>query len=173
MTKKTLPIDSISQVLDAIDGTAGIGKTLFESISRLTPAVSVELIIKSQDQQSSLLTWRDDELYGPGWHVPGGVVRFKETLTSRVDKVLKHEIGVSASKIEGPIGFHEIFNNQRDIRGHFISFVFLVELIGAPPEKYRAKDCTPKSGCWQWFAKCPHNLISNQKVLAGYIDNGR
>ena len=125
MTKKTQPIDSISQVLDAIDGSAGIGKTLFESISRLTPAVSVELIIKSQDQQSSLLTWRDDELYGPGWHVPGGVVRFKETLTSRVDKVLKHEIGVSASKIEGPIGFHEIFNNQRDIRGHFISFVFL------------------------------------------------
>lgn len=173
MTKKTLPIDGISQVLDTIDGTAGVGKTLFESISRLTPAISVELIIKSQDQKSSLLTWRDDEFYGPGWHVPGGVVRFKETLTSRVDKVLNHEIGVPASKIEGPIGFHEIFNNQRDIRGHFISFVFLVELIGAPPEKYRAKKCTPKSGCWQWFAKCPHNLISNQKVLAGYIDNGK
>ena len=173
MTKKTRPIDSISRVLDGIDGTAGIGKTLFESISRLTPAVSVELIIKSQDQQSSLLTWRDDELYGPGWHVPGGVVRFKETLISRVDKVLKHEIGVSASKIEGPIGFHEIFNNKRDIRGHFVSFVFLVELIGAPPEEHRAKESTPKSGCWRWFAKSPHNLISNQKILAGYIDNDK
>ena len=92
MTKKTLPIDSVCKALDAMEGTAGIGKNLFESISRLTPAVSVELIIKSQDQKSNLLTWRDDELYGPGWHVPGGVVRFKETLSARVDKVLKHTI---------------------------------------------------------------------------------
>ncbi|MDC1120283.1 NUDIX domain-containing protein [Alphaproteobacteria bacterium] len=173
MTKKTLPIDSVCQALDAMEGTAGIGKNLFESISRLTPAVSVELIIKSPDQKSNLLTWRDDELYGPGWHVPGGVVRFKETLTSRVEKVLKNEIGVPASKIEGPTGFHEIFNDQRDIRGHFISFVFLIELIGAPPDKYRAKECAPKTGCWQWFTECPHNLISNQKILAGYINNGK
>ena len=112
MTKKILPIDNICQTLDAIDGRAGIGKNLFESISRLTPAVSVELIIKSQDEQSTLLTWRDDEFYGPGWHVPGGVVRFKETLSSRVEKVLKQEIAAPALKFEGPIGFHEIFNDQ-------------------------------------------------------------
>ena len=92
MTKKTLPIDDVCKALDAMEGTAGIGKNLFESISRLTPAVSVELIIKSQDQKSNLLTWRDDELYGPGWHVPGGVVRFKETLHARVDKVLKQKL---------------------------------------------------------------------------------
>ena len=102
MTEPKPPINDICQALDNIDGTVGIGKYLFESISRLTPAVSVELIIKSQDQQSNLLTWRDDELYGPGWHVPGGVVRFKETLSSRVDKVLKQEIAASAKKIEGP-----------------------------------------------------------------------
>ena len=133
MIKHHLPIDNICQALDNMDGTAGIGKILFESISRLTPAVSVELIIKSRDQRSSLLTWRDDDLYGPGWHVPGGVVRFKETLTSRVQEVLKNEIGASASKIEGPIGFHEIFNEKRDKRGHFICFVYKVILIDDPP----------------------------------------
>ena len=103
--KKTLPIDSVCQALDAMEGMSGIGKNLFESISSLTPAVSVELIIKSQDQQSNLLTWRDDELYGPGWHVPGGVVRFKETLSSRVDKVLKQKLLHLRQKLTGPLGF--------------------------------------------------------------------
>jgi ADP-ribose pyrophosphatase YjhB (NUDIX family) len=170
MTKPQPPIDEICQTLDNMDGTVGIGKTLFESISRLTPAVSVELIIKSQDQRSSLLTWRDDELYGPGWHVPGGVVRFKETLTARVEKVLKNEVAASASKIEGPIGFHEIFNEKRDKRGHFICFVYKVILVDDPPFRTKAQDGVITSGSWRWFAKCPDNLIENQRSLVEYID---
>lgn len=170
MTKKTLPIDSVCKALDAMEGTAGIGKNLFESISRLTPAVSVELIIKSQDQKSNLLTWRDDELYGPGWHVPGGVVRFKETLSARVDKVLKQEIAASAKKIEGPIGFHEIFNEQRDKRGHFICFVYKVILSEDPPIETRAQDRTIVDGNWRWFTNCPDNLIKNQRPLVKYIN---
>ena len=170
MTKPQSPIDNICQELDKMDGTAGIGKILFESISRLTPAVSVELIIKSQDQRRSLLTWREDELYGPGWHVPGGVVRFKEKLTSRVQKVLKNEIGVSASKIEGPIGFHEIFNEKRDKRGHFICFVYKVVLIDDPPFGTKAQNGVITGGSWRWFAKCPDNLIENQRSLVEYID---
>ena len=170
MTQPRPPIDNICQALDKMDGTAGIGKILFESISRLTPAVSVELIIKSQDQRSSLLTWREDELYGPGWHVPGGVVRFKEKLTSRVQKVLKNEIGVSASKIEGPIGFHEIFNKKRDKRGHFICFVYKVILIEDPPFRTKAQDGVITRGSWRWFTRCPDNLIENQYSLVKYID---
>ena len=170
MTEPRPPIDNICQALDKMDGTAGIGKILFESISRLTPAVSVELIIKSQDQRRSLLTWREDELYGPGWHVPGGVVRFKEKLTSRVQKVLKNEIGVSASKIEGPIGFHEIFNKKRDKRGHFICFVYKVILIEDPPFRTKAQDEVITRGSWRWFTKCPDNLIENQHSLVKYID---
>ena len=170
MTKKILPIDNICQTLDAMDGRAGIGKNLFESISRLTPAVSVELIIKSQDEQSTLLTWRDDEFYGPGWHVPGGVVRFKETLSSRVEKVLKQEIAASALKFEGPIGFHEIFNDQRDKRGHFICFVYKVILIEAPPIETKAQDGAITDGSWRWFANCPDNLIKNQRSLVEYIN---
>lgn len=172
MTKKTPPIDSICRALDSVDGREGVGKTLFESISRLTPAVSVELIIKSADQRYSLLTWRDDELYGPGWHVPGGVIRFKEALNSRIEKVLKHEIGVSAAMVEGPIGFHEIFNEKRDKRGHFICLVYKVILSEDPPIDTRAQDNLIASGQWRWFAKCPKNLIENQSSLIEYI-NGK
>ena len=43
MTKTTPPVESICQALDLVDGKAGIGKDLFETISSLTPAISVEL----------------------------------------------------------------------------------------------------------------------------------
>ena len=170
MTNKPLPIDSVCQVLDAMEGRAGIGKNVFGSISSLTPAVSVELIIKSRDQQRNLLTWRDDELYGPGWHVPGGVVRFKETLSSRVDKVLKEEIAASASKIMGPIGFHELVNDKRDKRGHFIWFVYKVTLSEDPPIETKAQDGPIANGNWRWFTNCPDNLIENQRPLVEYIN---
>ena len=168
MTKKIPPIDNICQTLDAIDGKGGVGKTLFESISRLTPAVSVELIIKSRDQQSTLLTWRDDELYGPGWHIPGGVLRFKETLIERASKTLENELKIKKALFSGPIGFHEIFNDQRDVRGHFISVVFAVRLQEELPVNNKAEDRV-SIGQWCWFDECPENLINNQSVLRKYF----
>jgi colanic acid biosynthesis protein WcaH len=32
----------------------------------------------------TLLTWRDDESFGAGWHVPGGIIRYKETAADRI-----------------------------------------------------------------------------------------
>ena len=62
-------------------------------------------------------------MYGPGWHLPGGVLRFKETLKDRLLKTLDSELGIVKADIKGPVGFHEIFNKHRDVRGHFI-FLF-------------------------------------------------
>lgn len=170
MTKTTPPIDRICQALDLVDGKAGIGKGLFETISSLTPAISVELIIKNVDQKYNLLTWRDDGLYGPGWHVPGGVVRFKERLNSRVEKVLEEEIGVPALSINGPIDFHEVFNEKRDTRGHFICFVFKVMIAENPPVEMKAGGELISQGHWRWFKECPKNLIENQKPLIRYLN---
>ena len=51
----------------------------------LTPLVNVDLLIK--DSGRTLLTWRDDEFYGPGWHIPGGILGFKERALDRLAKV--------------------------------------------------------------------------------------
>ena len=170
MTKTTSAIDNACQTLELMDARAGLGKRLFEAISSLTPSVSVELIVKSADQKYSLLTWRDDELYGPGWHVPGGVVRFKENLINRVEKVVHQEIGVPAKSIEGPIGFHEVFNKERDRRGHFICFVYRVILSEEPLKQRQAIDKPLSAGQWRWFSRCPENFIKNQRYLIGYIN---
>ena len=96
-----------------------IGEELYLAVSQLVPSVNVELLIRSEDRTSTLLTWRADQYYGPGWHVPGGVIRFKEEMKDRVEKVARRELNRELASIEGPIGFHEMFNHTRDIRGIF------------------------------------------------------
>ena len=116
----------------------------------------------------TLLTWRDDRYYGPGWHVPGGVIRFKEKMLDRVHKVAKKELQCQLSRVNGPIGFHEMFNHTRDVRGHFISFVYEVTLSEAPAADKCASE-VPMNGQWRWFETCPKDLIPNQSDLRGYI----
>src|SRR6185295_12919473 len=64
---------------------------MFLLVSRLTPLVNVDLLIKD-NQNRTLLTWRDDEYYGAGWHIPGGIIRFRETAADRVLAVGRGEL---------------------------------------------------------------------------------
>lgn len=151
-----------------IDARNGLGEELYLAISQLTPSICVELIIKSSDRNSTLLTWRADKYYGPGWHVPGGVLRFKEKRLDRVSKVAMAELKTPAYAVKGPIGNHEVFNEKRNIRGHFISFIYDVELEQQPPRSLMAGN-QPLDGEWKWFENAPENLIPNQTYIKDYI----
>src|ERR1700756_3053304 len=70
----------------------GLPEPVFLLVSRLTPLVSVDLLIKDELGRT-LLTWRDDESYGPGWHVPGGIVRYQENAAHRIHEVARMELG--------------------------------------------------------------------------------
>jgi ADP-ribose pyrophosphatase YjhB (NUDIX family) len=168
LLQSKIDVDMVRSWFDEIDAANGIGEDLYLAISQLTPSINVDLIIKSDDGLKTLLTWRDDRYYGPGWHVPGGVIRFKEKMLTRVHKVAEKELQRHLSSVNGPIGFHEMFNQTRDIRGHFISFVYEVTLA-EPPAADQGPSKVPKNGQWQWFETCPENLISNQSDLRGYI----
>jgi len=158
----------VIRLLGEIEAKDGLGTDLYEAISRLTPSISVEAIVKSSDLSKTLLIWRDDKMYGPGWHLPGGVLRFKETLKDRLLKTLDGELGIVKADIKGPVGFHEIFNKHRDVRGHFISFVFEVTPQEVPNTKFQSGD-KPFDGYWRWFETCPPNLIPNQAEFRKYI----
>jgi colanic acid biosynthesis protein WcaH len=75
--------DKLAQILDkamasVTDAQKGLPQELFYFVSQLTPMVNVDLLIKNQKGQT-LLTWRDDQFYGSAWHIPGGIIRFKES----------------------------------------------------------------------------------------------
>ncbi len=62
--------------------SSGLPEELFLFISRITPMVNVDLLIKDENGRA-LLSWRDDQFAGTGWHVPGGIVRFKENMEDK------------------------------------------------------------------------------------------
>jgi colanic acid biosynthesis protein WcaH len=137
---------------------------LFDYISTITPLVNVELILKDCTP-SIVLSWRDDGLYGPGWHLPGGIVRHKESLLSRVREVARLECGITKIQTCNLIQINQIMNPHRDLRGHFISFVFGVttanQFIQTSPELVDGAVCS--------FTKVPVNLIDQHQRYHGLI----
>ena len=64
----------------------GLPQEVFFLVSRLTPMVNVDLLIKDEKGRT-LLAWRDDEFVGKGWHVPGGIIRFKEKAETKANSL--------------------------------------------------------------------------------------
>ena len=167
-------LDLLFEALRTIDSQVpnsrnGLPEELFLLVSRMTPIVNVDLLIVNQ-QNGKLLTWRHDDFYGPGWHIPGGIIRFKETMAERLKKVALREIGCEAEAIGAPLRVTEIFSQERDIRGHFISHLFKSRLLGKPDLSRKADINSPRDGDWAWFQKVPDNLIPQHRRFAELIN---
>lgn len=165
-----MTLDEHIKAIDAAVGDArrGLPEPVFALLSRLTPMVNVDLLIKN-DRGETLLTWRDDELY-LGWHVPGGVVRFKERLEARVDAVARTELGAAVSITPEPLAVNEIITVPRDARGHFLSFLFECRLEAEPDPALRLERGTPKRGQWAWHASFPPDMIQSHGIYRKFID---
>ena len=73
------------------DPTIGLPETLFEFATRITPMVNVDLFVRNYKKEI-LLTWRGGNYYSPGWHIPGGIVRLRESLYDRIELVALKEL---------------------------------------------------------------------------------
>lgn len=159
-----------SAILSAIgNAREGLTKPVFLFVSQLTPMVNVDLLIQNVQGQT-LLTWREDEFYGPGWHVPGGVIRFKELAETRIQKVALSELAVNVVAEAEPLCVKEIMAKHRDVRGHFISMLYRCRLQGTlnPAQRYQA--ALPKqNGRWQWHDGCPENMIPQHEMYRAYL----
>jgi colanic acid biosynthesis protein WcaH len=160
---------SIATLIEAVpEPSSGLPESLFYYISRTTPLTNVDLLIKDEKGRT-LLSWRNDPYAGIGWHVPGGIVRFKEKLETRVQKVAEVEIGTSLSFDPTPIALHQIIHHERDIRGHFISLLykcFLSSTFALVNEGLSPED----AGYLAWHDRCPANLIQVHEIYRKFID---
>jgi ADP-ribose pyrophosphatase YjhB (NUDIX family) len=145
----------------------GLPEELFLYISRITPMVNVDLLIKDEKGRT-LLTWRDDQYCGQGWHVPGGIVRFKETLETRIKKVAETEIGINIRFDATPITLNQIIYPERHIRSHFISILYKCFLPSTfIPEN---KGLSPAdAGYLKWHEVCPDNLLKVHEMYRKYM----
>lgn len=137
----------------------GLPEEVFLMVSALVPIANVDLFIIN-DKKEILLLWRDDEYFGKGWSIPGGCMRFGETLEDRVHKTALNELGQDVSIIRGPItaidvirgaNFHLKFPNTR---GHNITIPFLCKLSTYMQPNKNLK----------WFSKIPEDILEVHHV---------
>src|SRR5579863_6875143 len=113
------------------DPHLGLPEEIFLFVSRIAPLVNVDLLIQDEAGRT-LLTWRDDEFFGTGWHVPGGIIRYKETIADRIQACAKEELGAQVSFDPAPILISETIRDQQN-RAHSISLLHRCRLL-APLE---------------------------------------
>jgi ADP-ribose pyrophosphatase YjhB (NUDIX family) len=161
----TEPIEKIEAAVP--DPRQGLPQPVFRLVCRLTPMVNVDLLIRNE-RSETLLTWRDDGLY-LGWHVPGGIVRFKERMADRIAAVARLELDTAVTVNGAPLAVNEIITDWA-VRGHFISFLFDCALVDPPSEALHHTGGAPKHGQWAWHARCPDDIIASHRRYRSFID---
>lgn len=146
--------------------SSGLPEEVFLFISRMTPMANVDLLIKDENGRT-LLSWRDDQYAGAGWHVPGGIVRFKEYMEKRVQKVAETEIGTAVKFDPVPIAVNQVICDH-DTRGHFISILYKCFLSGKYIPKNKGLTETDK-GYLKWHNFCPENLVKVHEMYRKLI----
>jgi colanic acid biosynthesis protein WcaH len=158
----------VAAILAAVpDPSAGLPDKVFRLISQLTPLVNVDLLIQD-DRRGTLLTWRDDELFGSGWHVPGSIVRYKERLADRIHACARAELGTDVIAEEAPLAFVEGITRQR-ARGHHLSLLFRCRLAGTLDGRRCATADPPSRGQWRWHRTAPADLLAAQAEYAQFL----
>ena len=165
----TIPrAELISALLAGIGHSrGGLPEDVFRFVSRLTPLLTVELLIQDE-RRRTLLTWRHDQFYGPGWHVPGGIVRFKEKMADRIRACAREELGAEVTADADPLNVLEGIRSD-DTRGHHVSMLFRCRLLTAPDEWLRACASPPSAGQWRWHDRCPPDLLEEQRDYARFF----
>lgn len=171
MTESSIALKAlIRQIENYIDAARnGLPEEIFLFLSRVTPLVNVDLLIQD-DSKHTLLTWRSDQLFGPGWHVPGGIIRHKEKAVDRVHAVARLELDAAVTVDPAPMFVYENIRPARRNRSHAISLLYRCRLASELDPRRRYTPETPLPDQWLWHAKCPANLIPEQLDYAVFID---
>lgn len=154
------------ELLTAYDSAeCGLPDEVFKYITTITPMINVDLLVKD-DKRGVLLAWRND-YRGSGWHIPGGIIRYRETSKDRIIKTAEKELGAKVEFDPNPIKLTEIFVPQR-IRGHFISLLYNCRLIDEyDPVQFNGKKKKDDDGYLKWFSECPDDILYGQREAYG------
>ncbi len=146
----------------------GLPDEIFYYVSSVTPLVNVDLLVKDENGRT-LLAWRDDRHAGKGWHIPGGIIRFHETLEERLRKVAETEIGSDVAFDPVPLSIKQCIHHERLERSHFVSILYKCSLASSfVPENKGLAPASP--GYLKWHSKCPDDLLKFHEMYRPYIE---
>lgn len=131
---------------------------LFRFINEVVATPNVDLLVED-DAGRVLLAWREDP-FGTGWHVPGSIIRHRETIADRIDLCAADEFGCDLDVSDRPFAVIQIF----DPRGHSVSLCFKARPGGMPGRTIVTEAQSPQPGDLRWFAKMPDNLYPSHEI---------
>lgn len=164
---------SISELISSLaayanDPGKGLPEELFLFASSITPMVNVDLLVRDSKGRI-LLSWRDDPLCGKGWHVPGSIVRFQESLLERLQKTAVSELGCEVILETPQPEFIELIRpDGARARSHFVTFIYHCRLPGdmdSPPHTAKQGE----AGHLAFHGNFPENMIPVHHVYRKYF----
>ena len=143
------------------DPSKGLPDPVFNFVLKVTAVPNVDLLV-ADDRGRRLLTWRVDE-YGAGWHVPGGIIRWGESIQNRINEVARLELGSTVTTTRQPALITQFIS----VRGTFISMLYnctLTSEVTDPSVRFSQDTTHPSQGQLHWFDGIPEMLYPAHDV---------
>ncbi len=165
-------IDELKKAIDIVrgsidDATKGLPEEVFLMASELLPLVNTDLLVRDQEGRV-LLAWRNDKWWGSGWHVPGGILRLRESLEDRVNRTAASELHTKVSYNSVPLEVHPIIAGQFRERSHHVSFVYDCSV----PKEYVIDNDDLKpgdTGFLAWHDHFPEDMLACHMFYRKYF----
>ena len=141
-----------------------VPQAVFDVMRTFVPLINVDLLIRDEDERT-LLVWRDDA-YGRGWHVPGGIIRYRESVANRIAEVARTELGASVLPEADPCDIKQFIQSDR---AHFISLLFRCTLVDGP-EVAPIVGTARHPGQVAWIDGVPTDLYPAHEAYRSWLD---
>lgn len=128
----------------------------FDFIYARVPRACVDIVIETD--QGLVLIKREDPPDIGVWHLPGGGVRFQETVEEAAKRIAQRELGVEI-ELGQVIGFDEYLHEQKRLgEAHSIAMMVKAKIVEG------SLDELIKSGQVAIFKDLPENIMKPHKV---------
>ena len=158
-------IDTIKSIVaQGVNGYGGLPEEVFEFVSAVSPVPNVDLLIINE-RKEILLSWRNDQYYGEGWHIPGGCIRFGESIEERIHKTAWAELGCDVIYEKQPLTVADAIRGENQqlqnpcVRGHNVTILFRCKLKTDLDIVSEQKKIAGQDGFLKWFPEIPVDLL--------------
>lgn len=125
--------------------------------------VNVDILVRNKEKTKVLLVWRDDEVFGKGWHVPGRVIRFGKTIEDALRDCAEIELGVRIDEEFRLVEVKQTIGSEHSSgeRGSGINLLYET-FIDEASYPNRPDEI-------EWFSTVPEQVLDVHKKLVGEL----
>lgn len=129
----------------------------FDYIYTRVPRACVDFFI--EDSAGLLLLKREEPPEEGSWHMPGGGIRFQESLADAAKRIAKRELGVSI-EVDDAIGYDEYIHESRTFGdAHSIGIIIKAKIVSGDMSELI------KIGKVKSFKILPEDTLSVHKLV--------